>query len=402
MKLAKCDNDHFYDADKYSACPHCAREDVLSAVPPGGKAVPQRPWAEKQYPGFPGRGEVPPQPGPSEKKGRKRRKKGGSPQSPEPVLAKGGGDTPYNTEVLAESHEPPPQGQHAPLPPQAQPAQQSPPQAQQAQQPPQAQPAQQSSPQAQHAQQSLPQAQYPPQPGVQAQPAPQPGVQVQPAPPQPPAQAHPPAPPQPMPQAHPPAPQPSQQPQPAPPQPGVQAQPAPPQPGSQPQPAPQPSQQPPPAPLPGPKPVDAASLQAQVNNVISHSAGEDVKTMAFYSFEDTEAVVGWLVCVKGAYIGRSFNLKTGRNSIGRSMNMDVRLLQDPSVSRFTHASLIYEPNKREFFMQAGDSSGLTYLNDELLMSFAPIKANDHIKLGQSEFIFVPCCGEKFTWDDYMQ
>lgn len=146
---------------------------------------------------------------------------------------------------------------------------------------------------------------------------------------------------------------------------------------------------------------EKSSLQSQVNEVTSHNLTEDVKTVAFYDLPGVEPVVGWLVCVKGEYIGQSFNLKTGRNNIGRAMNMDVPLAQEPSVSRNTHAVFIYEPQKKEFYIQAGDSSGLTYLNKELVMTFVPVNAYDNIKLGNCEFIFIPCCGEMFTWEDYI-
>jgi len=144
------------------------------------------------------------------------------------------------------------------------------------------------------------------------------------------------------------------------------------------------------------------SLQSQVNAVASHSSPEDVKTMAFYDFADTEPVVGWLVCVKGEYFGESFNLKAGHNFIGRALNMDVPLAKDTSVSRHKHAVLTYDPQNRVFYIQPGESSGLTYLNDSLLLAHQHINAYEKIKIGNSELIFVPCCGEQFSWEDYVQ
>jgi hypothetical protein len=144
------------------------------------------------------------------------------------------------------------------------------------------------------------------------------------------------------------------------------------------------------------------SLREQVSEVTSHGAIEDVKTVGYYNVAETEPVVGWLVCVKGAYIGQSFNLKTGRNSIGRAMNMDVPLAREASVSRNTHAVLTYEPQKRVFYIQAGESSGLTYLNGELVMTFTAIKAYDKLQFGAAEFVFAPLCGEGFTWGDYIE
>jgi len=143
------------------------------------------------------------------------------------------------------------------------------------------------------------------------------------------------------------------------------------------------------------------SLQSQVAAVASHGPTEDVKTMAFYNFTDAEPVVGWLVCVAGEYFGESFNLKTGQNFIGRNLTMDVPLAKDTRVSRVKHAIITYDPQNRIFFIGPGESSGLTYLNGNLLLAHQPLKAYEKVKAGNSEFIFIPCCGEHFAWEEYI-
>jgi len=144
------------------------------------------------------------------------------------------------------------------------------------------------------------------------------------------------------------------------------------------------------------------TLQSQVEAVVSHGSTEDLKTMAFYDFADIEPVVGWLVCIMGEYLGQSFNLKAGQNFIGRALTMDIPLAKDTNISRDKHAIVTYDPENRVFFVQPGIGSGLTYLNGNLLLAHQAIKAYEKIKVGKSEFIFVPCCGEQFTWEDYMQ
>lgn len=143
------------------------------------------------------------------------------------------------------------------------------------------------------------------------------------------------------------------------------------------------------------------TLQSQISAVASHGPTEDLKTMAFYNFSDIEPVVGWLVCIIGEYLGQSFNLKTGQNFIGRALTMDVPLAQDTSVSREKHTIVTFDPQNCVFYVQPGDSGGLTYLNGNLLLAYQQLKAYEKIKIGNSEFIFIPCCGEQFTWGDYM-
>lgn len=125
------------------------------------------------------------------------------------------------------------------------------------------------------------------------------------------------------------------------------------------------------------------------------------KTVAFYNFSNNvEPVVGWIVCVKGEYMGESFPLKSGRNNIGRSLSMDIALAKEKSVSREKHAAIVFEPHQKKFFIQGGESSGLTYVNNELVMVFREIFDYDMITLGESEFAFIHFVGDKFSWEDY--
>lgn len=125
------------------------------------------------------------------------------------------------------------------------------------------------------------------------------------------------------------------------------------------------------------------------------------KTVGYYDIEEgIEPVVGWLVCVEGVDIGKSYNLKAGRNFIGRSSTNDVVLSDDNSVSREKHAIVIYDPKSRNFMVQPGMSSELFYVNDEVILQAVPINDRDFISVGKTKLMFVPCCGPDFTWDDY--
>lgn len=129
---------------------------------------------------------------------------------------------------------------------------------------------------------------------------------------------------------------------------------------------------------------------------------DDTKTVCFFNLEgQDDPVVGWLVCLTGSHQGESFSLKSGRNNIGRASNMDVSLPSERSISRDRHAVLTYEPIHREFIIQAGESNGLTYLNQELVVTFKQLHDRDKLVLGQASFLFVALCGEDFSWDEYI-
>jgi len=150
-----------------------------------------------------------------------------------------------------------------------------------------------------------------------------------------------------------------------------------------------------------PKPLleTVNAIKATIPYGAAKSDGES-KTVAFYDNE-VEPVIGWLVCVKGEYLGIGFPLKTGRNMIGRSATMDIALVKDISISRNCHTIITYEPQKQLFYVQPGEANGLTYVNEELLMLPQQICDYDKIQIGNSLFILRSLCGEGFSWEAYM-
>lgn len=134
----------------------------------------------------------------------------------------------------------------------------------------------------------------------------------------------------------------------------------------------------------------------------SKNTVDEGHTVGIYNFEnmEREPAVGWLVCIKGEEEGISFPLKVGRNFIGRGDDMDVVLRKDHAVSRNKHAIVLYEPKKRIFIAQPGESRSLVYLNDELLLSSKPLKTYDVLAVGETELSFMPFCGPKFSWEDW--
>lgn len=129
------------------------------------------------------------------------------------------------------------------------------------------------------------------------------------------------------------------------------------------------------------------------------ASSDEMKTIGFYDgVIGTEPVVGWLVCTAGVHEGEDFRLKSGRNYIGRTRQMDVVLSGEESVSREKHSIVVYEPKANKFFVLPGESTELSYLNDEVILQVTPLKAYDVITLGEVKLMFVPCCSDRFHWD----
>jgi len=108
-------------------------------------------------------------------------------------------------------------------------------------------------------------------------------------------------------------------------------------------------------------------------------------------------VVGWLVCVEGPDRGQDYRIHAGKNSIGRSRNMDIAITGDDSISRERHATIVFDPKGNAFWVQPGDASGLAYLNNELVHSPTPLKPDDVVELGRSRLVLVPFAGERHGW-----
>lgn len=145
------------------------------------------------------------------------------------------------------------------------------------------------------------------------------------------------------------------------------------------------------------------SLKQAVDNVSSSALpveDDDDKTVRYIGgMLQTEPVVGWLVCTDGQIRGRAFELKNGKNFIGRSPKMDIVLEGDQNISRDRHAIVTFEPKERVFFAQPGESRELFYVNGQVVLLNVQLKQGDLLSIGQTELMFVPLCGPDFSWDD---
>lgn len=113
-----------------------------------------------------------------------------------------------------------------------------------------------------------------------------------------------------------------------------------------------------------------------------------------------DPVVGWLVIIDGPGKGNYLKLGNGQNSIGRGTTERIRLdFGDEQISRANHATLTYDPRGRTFYIQQGHGTNLAYLDDSPVLAPAKLSAGNRITLGETTLLFVPLCGESFSWND---
>jgi hypothetical protein len=109
---------------------------------------------------------------------------------------------------------------------------------------------------------------------------------------------------------------------------------------------------------------------------------------------------GWLAIVSDAGKGTSYTLTFGMNTIGRGEENHISIQNgDSSISREKHALIIYDYANNLFFIKHGDGQFLSYVNGEVLLDTRQLKANDRIKVGSTELIFIPLCSDEFKWEN---
>lgn len=111
-----------------------------------------------------------------------------------------------------------------------------------------------------------------------------------------------------------------------------------------------------------------------------------------------EPTVGWLVCINGAERGKDFPLKDKINVIGSAPDNDIRLTGDPAISAENHACVAYDSNGKNFMLFAGNNANNVTLNGQLNEAPQTLNHFDIITIGDVQLVFVPFCGEGFSWD----
>jgi len=125
---------------------------------------------------------------------------------------------------------------------------------------------------------------------------------------------------------------------------------------------------------------------------------EEKRTVGLmFKEKGVDPVVGWLVCTSGPEEGRDYRLRSGRNTIGRSRQMDVCVAGDDSVSRENHASLAYDQKQNSFTIIPGEGRELVYLNGEALYQPTKIERHDTLEMGETTLQFAPFCDDHFQW-----
>lgn len=141
-----------------------------------------------------------------------------------------------------------------------------------------------------------------------------------------------------------------------------------------------------------PEELDGNSELDQDGNCIANKIDDFFEA----SKKKYDPVVGWLVCINGAERGRDYRLHAGRNFIGRGIDMDVCVPDDPRMTRSNHASIVFDPRSSRYVVLPGETS---YCDVNGVTIDTPVELNDgdRIVCGSSEFCFIGFCREGRKW-----
>ena len=146
--------------------------------------------------------------------------------------------------------------------------------------------------------------------------------------------------------------------------------------------------------------VEEAAEAVEAPAVIAAEAEDTAELPAEEEPEyDFDLVAGWLVCTEGIHIGESFQIIAGCNSVGRGASNTIVLSGDASVSREKHVYITYDCGSGDFCIQPGEKNGPAYLNSEIITEPTKMQARDEVRIGNGKYVFVPLCGDDFSWKD---
>lgn len=136
----------------------------------------------------------------------------------------------------------------------------------------------------------------------------------------------------------------------------------------------------------------------QLTQMYSDNCGDMDKTIGITSLGNgNRLVTGWLVVKEGKSRGKSFPLYIGKNTIGRSMKMDVALTDEEEVSRNNHFSVVFENKECVFYIVEGTAPVM--INNKILKGYMKLREGDVISVSNVKLVFVPYCKKGRQWNE---
>lgn len=125
--------------------------------------------------------------------------------------------------------------------------------------------------------------------------------------------------------------------------------------------------------------------------------GGDIPKTTYMGYDGFRPVVGWLACVAGPCKGKSYEIKTDYNYIGRDSSMDIAI-DDETISGENHANLGFDQEECKYLFGPLAGKSLVRVNGKAILNTVILNAYDRIEIGKTALLFIPLCGEQFAWE----
>lgn len=144
-----------------------------------------------------------------------------------------------------------------------------------------------------------------------------------------------------------------------------------------------------------PMTMPLSSVQEQpVTNPMPYQSnkytGQDVAVREKY------LTVGWFVCIQGNNLGESLTIRSGRNFIGCNADMNPVLWNNKDAKE-GYAVVYFTPKYKKYIVEPAETRGLCFLNGEIVLNPVGLKKYDILSFEDIRLMFVPLCGEGFSW-----
>lgn len=147
-------------------------------------------------------------------------------------------------------------------------------------------------------------------------------------------------------------------------------------------------------------PNPAVDSNADSNSQPLYVNDDGEKTVAmFKTTQGVDPVVGWLVRMNGKERGQDYRIHSDNNFIGRSEKMDICIKGDDTISRENQAILTYDSTENKFYFSAGEGRSVVRLNGKAILQTVELNQYDKVTIGKTELLFIPLCGDNFTWEE---
>lgn len=146
--------------------------------------------------------------------------------------------------------------------------------------------------------------------------------------------------------------------------------------------------------------LDVTEHHEELETVIDNLTYDDI--LVDQTIYNLAPVIGWLLCIKGQYLGQSYEIRYGSNqlSLNHIAKQNLDMSENDTEGYFT--SISFNSGLNKFLIVPGISRELVYLNGNLLLEKAFLNQNDKVQIGESTLMFLPLLSDLFSWNKYQK